>query len=71
MKLINKRIQFGESNRKVNVPTVRSVLHRALGQCGEAAGRQPVIRHRQADVVVVAISLCVVRPADGQDVILR
>ena len=33
--------------------------------------RQPVVRHRQADVVVVAIGLCVVGPADGQDVVLR
>lgn len=31
--------------------------------------RQPVVRHRQADVVVVAVWLGVVGPADGQDVI--
>lgn len=32
--------------------------------------RQPVVRHRQADVVVVAVRLGVIRPANGQDVIL-
>lgn len=31
---------------------------------------QPVVRHRQANVVVVAVRLGVVGPADGQDVIL-
>lgn len=31
---------------------------------------QPVVRHHQADVVVVAVRLDVVGPADGQDVIL-
>lgn len=39
----------------------------SLGRMG--AG-QPVVRHRQVDVVVVAISFCVVGPADGQDVVL-
>lgn len=36
-----------------------------------AGAGQPVVRNRQADVVVVAGGLDVVGPADGQDVILR
>lgn len=32
---------------------------------------QPVVRHHQADVVVVAVCLHVVGLADGQDVVLR
>lgn len=32
---------------------------------------QTVVRHRQADVVVVAVRVRVVGPAYGQDVILR
>lgn len=32
---------------------------------------QPVVRHHQADVVVVAVRLDVVGPADGQDVVPR
>lgn len=37
---------------------------------GGMGARQPVVRHHQADVVVVAVWLSVVGPADGQDVIL-
>lgn len=38
---------------------------------GRVGAGQPVVRHRQADVVVVAVRLDVVGPADGQDVVLR
>lgn len=37
---------------------------------GRVGSRQPVVRHRQADVVVVAVGPGVVGPADGQDVLL-
>lgn len=37
---------------------------------GGMGARQPVVRHHQTDVVVVAVWLSVVGPADGQDVIL-
>lgn len=32
--------------------------------------RQPVVGHRQADVVVVAVRSSVVGPTDGEDVVL-
>lgn len=38
---------------------------------GRMGAGQPVVRHHQANVVVVAVCLNVVRPADGQDMILR
>lgn len=38
---------------------------------GRMGASQPVVRHHQANVVVVAVCLHVVGPADGQDVILR
>lgn len=37
---------------------------------GRMRAWQPVVRHRQADVVVVAVRLGVVGPADWQDVIV-
>lgn len=43
------------------------------GSCvsvGRVGARQRVVRHYQADVVVVAVRLSVIGPADGQDVIL-
>lgn len=38
---------------------------------GRRGASQPVVRHHQADVVVVAVCLRVIGLADGQDVILR
>lgn len=38
---------------------------------GRRGASQPVVRHHQANVVVVAVCLGVVGPADGQDVTLR
>lgn len=38
---------------------------------GRMGASQSVVRHHQANVVVVAVCLHVVGPADGQDVILQ
>lgn len=50
-----------------SVPQAAFCLQRSVRRMG---ARQPVVRHRQVNVVVVAVWVNVVGPADGQDVIL-
>lgn len=64
---LNKRILFGEGESFYCPFRCSLENYTSVGRMG---ARQPVVRHCQADVVVVAVRFDVVGPADGQDVIL-
>lgn len=77
----SKTVQFYRKNLKrknglgnKTGSNVSNQFHTHSWDSGVSEGRmrawQPVVRHRQADVVVVAVCLGVVGPADRQDVIV-
>lgn len=58
------------NNKKTLLYTVPRCIMGNIPSVGRVGTGQPVVRHRQTDVVVVPGGLLVIGPADGQDVLL-